>query len=157
MGFVGAAGDDIATQNFGDDARGFAGAVDAMIGELIGREALRVECAEARLVAEERATGHGHAAREQDFDGGVEPNDGDAGGAKKFGSALLRVSAAAESEHDRFSQLEYAAERGAKLIGFKLAEGGFAKALENFRDAQVRGVFDAVVEVDEAPGELASE
>ena len=136
--FAGAAGDDVEAENFGDDAGGFAGAVDAMIGELIGRQALRMERAEAGFVAEERAAGHGHAAGEQDFDGSVEPDDGNAGGAKKFGRALLGVSAAAEGEHDRFFEFEDAAERGAKLIGFDLAKGGFAEALENFGDAHVR-------------------
>lgn len=157
VGFVGAAGDDVEAEDFGDDARGLAGAVDSMVGELVRREALRVERAEAGFVAKERAAGHGHAAGEQDFDGSVEPDDGHAGGAEEFGRALLRVRAAAECEHDGLFHFENAAERGAKLVGFDLAECGFAEALEDFRDAHVRGGFDAVVEIDETPGKLARE
>src|ERR1700689_390454 len=157
MRFVGAAGEDVEAKDFGDEAGGFAGAVDAMIGELVGREALRVQSAEAGFVAEERTAGHGHAACEQDFDGCIEPDDGDASGAEKLGRALLSVGAAAEREHDRFFLLEDAAERGAKLVGFDLAKFRFAEAFENFGDAHVGRGFDAVVEVDEAPGELARE
>ena len=155
--FAGATGDDVEAENFGDDAGGFAGAVDAMVGELVGRQALRMERAEAGFVAEERAAGHGHAAREEDFDGSVEPDHGHACGAKKFGSALLGVGAAAERENDGFFEFEDAAERGAELVGFDLAKGGFAETLEHFSDAHVGGGFDAVVEIDEAPGELARE
>src|SRR5579872_686058 len=157
MRFAGSAGDDVEAKNFGDDARRIAGTIDAMLGELIGRETLRVERAEAGFVAEERAAGHGHAAGEQDFDGSIEPHHGDACGAAKFGSALLCVGAAAECEHDRFFQFEDAAESGAKLVGFNLAKGGFAEALKHLGDAHVGGGFDAVVEIDEAPGELARE
>lgn len=157
MRFAGAVGNDVEAEDFGDDASGFAGAVDAVIGELIGRETLRVQGAEAGLVAEERAAGHGHAAGEKDFDRRVEPDDGDAGGAEKFGRALLRVGAAAERQDDRLFLLEDAAERGAELVGFDLAKGLFAEAFENLGDAQVRGGFDAIVEIDEAPSELTRE
>ena len=150
-------GDDVAAEDFGDDAGGFAGAVDAMVGELIGGKALSVECAEAGLVAEERATGHSHAAGEEDFGGGVEPNDRDAGGAEEFGGAGLGVGASAEGENDRFFQLLGATESSAELIGFHLAKGEFAKALENFRDTQAGRFFDAIIEIDKAPGELAGE
>jgi hypothetical protein len=157
VGFVGAGGDDVEAEDFGDDARGFGGAVDAMIGELVGREALRVQGTEAGFVAEERAAGHGHAAGKQDFYGRIEPDDGHVCGAEKFGSALLGVSATAETEDDRFFLFEDAAEGGAELVGFDLAESGFAEAFEDFGDAQVCGGFDAIIEVDEAPSELASE
>ena len=152
-----ASGDDVAAEDFGNDASGFAGAVDAMVGKLVGGKALRVEGAEAGFVAEERATGHGHAAGEEDFGGGVEPNDRDAGGAQEFGGAGLRVGAAAEGENDRFFQFLGATESGAELVSFHLAKGGFAEALEDFRDAQAGGCFDAIIEVDKAPGELAGE
>src|ERR1700722_3382385 len=105
---------DVEAQDFRDDARGLSGAVDAMLGELIGRQALRVERAEARFVAEEWADGHGHTAREQDFDGCVEPHDRHAGGAEKFRRAWLRVSATTEREHDRFFQLKDAAQRSSQ-------------------------------------------
>jgi hypothetical protein len=48
-------------QFFGDDAGGLAGAVHAMVSELIERMPLIVQGAEASLVAEKRAAGHGHA------------------------------------------------------------------------------------------------
>src|SRR5258708_19086719 len=69
MGFAGGAGDNAEAENFGYDLRGVGGAVDAVIGGLIGREALRVEGAETFFIAEERAAGHGHAAAEEDFGG----------------------------------------------------------------------------------------
>ena len=47
MRFVGAAGEDVEAQDFGDDAGGFAGAVDAMIGELVGRR--RCACRARKL------------------------------------------------------------------------------------------------------------
>lgn len=157
MGFAGAAWDEVEAQDFGDDAGGFAGAINAVIGELVGRKTLCVECAEAGFVAEERAAGHRHAAAEQDFYGSIQPHDRHTCGSKKFWGALLGVGAAAESEHDRFFLFEDAAEGGTKLIGFDLAKRGLAEAFENFGDAQVGGGFNAVVEIDEAPGELAGE
>ena len=157
MRFARAAGNDVEAEDFGDDAGGVTGAVDAMLGELVGREPLGVERAKAGFVAKERTTGHGHAAGEEDFDGRVEPNHRHVCGAEKFGRALLGVGAAAEGEHDRFFEFEDATERGAELVGFDLAEGGFAETLENFRDAHVGGGFDAIVKIDEAPGELAGE
>jgi len=44
-----------------------------------------------------------------------------------------------------------------KLVGFELAEGGFAEAFEELRDGDGGGGLDALVKVDEAPGELAGE
>jgi hypothetical protein len=154
--FVGA-GDYAAAEDFGDDAGRVAGAVDAMLGLLIGGQALGVESAEAGLVAEERATSHGHAAGEEDIGGSVEPDNGDAGGAKELGGTGLCVGAAAECEDHGFFMFEGTAEDGAELIGFELAEGGFAEAFEHFGDAQAGSFFDAIVEIDEAPGELAGE
>jgi len=150
-------GRDAAAEDFGDDLRWFTGAVDAMVGELVGREALGVERAEAGFVAEERAARHGHAAGEQDVDGRIEPENGDPGVAKKIGAAGLRVGAAAESEDGAFLEFEGAAEGGAELLGFELAESGFAVAFEELRDGDAGGFFDTVVEIDEAPGELARE
>jgi len=69
----------------------------------------------------------------------------------------LRVSAAAESEDGAFLEFEGATECGAELLGFELAKSGFAVAFEEFCDGDTGGFFDAVVEIDEAPGELASE
>jgi hypothetical protein len=69
----------------------------------------------------------------------------------------LGVSAATEREYGRFAQFERATERGAELRGFEQAEGGFAVTLEEFGDAQAGNVFDAVIEIDKTPGELAGE
>ena len=91
MHFAGG-GNDPAAKNFRDDLPGLAGAIDAKIGQLIGRQALRMELAEARFVAKERAAGHCHAAGEQNFDRRIEPKDRYSGGAKKFGAALLYPS-----------------------------------------------------------------
>jgi hypothetical protein len=148
---------DIETQDVGNDERGIRGAVYPIIGELIGGYALRMQRAEACFIAEKWPAGHGHAAREKGIDRGIKPDDGDTLRAKKFGSALLRVSSAAEREHGGFFHLGGAAEDGAKLLGFEHAKSGFAVALEKLGDTQARGLFDAVVEIDKAPGELARE
>ena len=149
--------DNAQAQNFGYGLRRIDGAVDAKVRELIGGEALGVQGAEALLVAKERAAGHGHAAAEEEVGGGIEPQDGDARGAEKFGAAGLRVSAAAESEDRAGWIFGGAAEGGTELVGLCLAEGGFAEALEELRDGDAGGSFNAFVEVDEAPGELAGE
>ena len=116
---------------------------------------MRVQSAKAGFVAEEGAAGHGHAARQQNFDGRIKPKDGGAGGAEKFRAARLRIGAASKSEDRTFLQFGSAAESGAKLIGFHLAKGGFAEALEDFGNGEAGGFFDAVIEIDETPGELA--
>jgi len=85
-----------AAQDFRHDLSRLARAIDAKVGKLIGRETLGIEPAEAGLVAEERAASHGHAARKQDFNGRIEPENLDAGGAKKFRATRLGISAAAE-------------------------------------------------------------
>ena len=148
---------DAAAKNFGNDLRRLAGAIDAKIGRLIGRKALRMELPEAGFIAKERAAGHGHAASEKNFNGRIEPEDRDGGGAKKLRAALLSVRAAAESEDCAFAEFTDAAEGGAELIGFQLAEGRLAVALEELRDGNAGGGFDAVIEIDEAPAELAGE
>jgi len=157
MRFVSTRSNNAAAKDFRDDLGGFAGTVHAVIGKLIGRKALGVERAEAGLVAEQRAAGHSHAAGEKNFDRGVEPENGNAGGAKKFGATGLRIGAAAESEHGAFLELGGAAECGAKLVGFDRSKGGLAEAFEHFGDGQTRSLFDAFVEIHEAPGELAGE
>jgi hypothetical protein len=151
------AGEYAEAQDVGDDERWFTGAVHAVVGQLVGGNALRMQGAKAEFVTEERAAGHGHAAREQSFDWGIEPDDRNALRAQKIWRASLRVGAAAECQYGRFAQFECPAECGAELRGFEQAERGFAVALEEFGNAQAGSVFDAVIEVYEAPGELASE
>ena len=46
-------------KNVSDDKRGVAAAVHAKVGQLIRREALRVQRPETAFVAEERTSGHG--------------------------------------------------------------------------------------------------
>src|SRR5882762_9645826 len=53
MRLVSAGSNNAAAENFRDDLGGFAGAVNAIVGELIGRQALGVERAEAGFIAEE--------------------------------------------------------------------------------------------------------
>src|SRR5260370_34402152 len=74
-----------------------------------------------------------------------------------MGAAGLRVGAAAKGENGAFFHLRGAAKHGTKLIRFDLAEGGFAEAFEDLRNRQAGKGFDAVIEIDKAPGELASE
>src|SRR5262249_36492211 len=149
--------EEIEAENFGDDKSGIAGAVHAIIGEVVRRDALSVERAKTGFIAEEWTPGHGHTARKKRFDGSIEPNDGNPLGAQKFRCALLCVGAASEGQHDRLFHFSGAAKDGAKLFCFKGAEGGFTEAFEKFRDAKAGGILDAIVKVDKAPGELASE
>jgi len=146
-----------AAQDFRDNLGWFAGAVHAVVGKLIGREALGVESAEAGFVAEKRTAGHGHAARKENFDGRIQPQNGSSSGAQKIGAALLRVSAATEGENRTFFQLHGAAERGAELVRLDLAESEFAKAFEYLRNGEARGSLDEVIEIDKVPGELPRE
>src|SRR4029077_15610042 len=76
---------------------------------------------------------------------------------KKLRSAGLCVGAAAKSEHGGFFQLGNAAQHRAHLVRFDLPESRFAETLENRGDVQAGSFFDAVVEIDEPPGELAGE
>jgi hypothetical protein len=146
-----------AAEDFRDDLRGFGGAVHAIVRELIRGQALFVERAEAGFVAEERAAGHGHAAGKKYFKRRIQPQDGSAGRAEKFGTAGLRVGAAAESENGAFFVLGSAAECGAKLIGLHLAKSGFAEALEYLRNGEPCGFFNAFIEIDKTPGELTGQ
>jgi len=92
MRFVSAGSNNAAAENFRDDLGGFAGAVNAIVGELIGRQALGVERAEAGFIAEKRAAGHGHATGEEDVERRVQPEDGSVRSAKKIRTTGLRVS-----------------------------------------------------------------
>jgi len=157
MRLVSTGSNNATAEDFGDDLRGLRGAIDAIVCELIGRQALRVKRAEAVFVAEERAAGHSHAAGKQDFERGIQPKNGSASSAEKFGAAGLRVSAATEGEDGAFLMFGGAAEGGAELIGFNLAESGFTEALEDFGDGEAGGFLDAVIEIDKTPGELTRE
>src|SRR6266403_5818328 len=134
-------------QNFRDNLGWFAGAVHAVVGKLIGRQTLSVERAKAGFVTEKRTAGHGHASRKQNFDGRVQPQDRNAGGAQKIGATGLRVGAAAKSENGAFFQLGGAAESSAELIRFDLAERQFTEAFENLRNREAGRRLDAVIEI----------
>lgn len=95
--------------------------------------------------------------REKKLDRRIEPEDGNARSAKKFGAARLSVGAAAKGEHGGFPVFGGAAQGSAKLIGFDLPKGGLAKAFEELRDRESGGLLDAFIEVDEMPRELARE
>jgi len=146
-----------AAKNFGDNHGRVIGTVHAKIGELVRDNALRVKRAEAGLIAEKWAAGHGHAARKQDFHAGIEPDHGNPGVAKKFGSPGLRVGAAAEGQHGWFFLFDGAAEGGAQFVGFELAEGGFAVAFEKLWNGDAGGGFDAFIEIHETPAEMLGE
>src|SRR5712671_1445664 len=113
MGFVIACRDDLEAQNFRYHLSRIAGAIHAMVGLLVRRQSRRIQRAKTGFVAEQRPAGHGHATRQQDLDGGIEPNHPNAGGAKEFRGPGLRIGSAAESQYDRFLYFEGAAERGA--------------------------------------------
>jgi hypothetical protein len=157
MCFVSARSNNAAAEDFSDNLRGLTGTVDTIVSKLIRGKTLRMESAEAGFVTKERAAGHGHAAREQDFDGRIEPEDGGTGGAEKLRAAGLGIGAPTESEDRAFLEFGSAAESRAELIGFHLAESRFAEALENLRNGEASRFFDALVKIDETPGELASQ
>src|SRR5690242_12555002 len=145
------------TEDFGDDFARYTRGVDAIVSKTVGGQALRMKRAEAGLVAKERTAGHGHTAREKNFDRSVKPENLYAGGAEKFGAAGLRVGPAAESDNRAFFGLGSAAESGAELVRFDLAEGRLTEALKNLRNGETGGFLDAIVQIDESPGKLASE
>src|ERR1700758_2152505 len=151
------AGEDAKAEDVGYDEWWFTGAVHTVVGELVRRNALRVQSAKPGFVTKQRAAGHGHAAREQSFNRRIEPDDRNALRSQKFRRTRLGVSAAAECDYGRVAQFESAAEGGAEVRGFQQAEACFAMALEKFGDAQAGSVFNAVVEINEAPGELAGQ
>src|SRR5579859_5081530 len=87
-------------EDFRDHEGRIAGTVHTKVRELVGRQALSVKRAEARFVAKERTTGHGHTSCQESFNRSVQPDDGNALRAKEFGSALLRISSSAQGEQD---------------------------------------------------------
>jgi len=149
--------DEAPPKNFSDHGGRIARAINAKIRELVGGQALGVEGTEAGLVAEKGPARHGHAAREKYVDGGVQPDDGYAEVAQEFGSARLGVRAATEGKNRRFFELGGATDRSAQLLRFQLAKRGFAMALKEFRDAYTGCLFDAFVQIDEMPAELAGQ
>ena len=128
-----------------------------MIGLLIGRQPLRVERSKAGLVPEQRTASHGHAASQQNIGGGVQPDDGNSSRTKKLGSAGLRIGSSAEREHRGFLVFDGAAQSGAQLIRFHLAKRPLAETLEDLRNTQAGGLFNTLVQIDEAPSQLACE
>jgi hypothetical protein len=154
---AGDGGNDSSTEDFGYYTGRFAGAVYAVVGLLIRRETLRIEGSEAGLVSEQRAASHGHAAIEQNIEGSIQPNDGNACSAKKLRGAGLGVGSAAECEDRGFLVLDSAAQGCAQLVRFHLAECRLAQALENLRNAQPGGLFDTIVQIDKTPSQLAGQ
>src|SRR5215813_11161622 len=108
MAFLGAI-KKIEPKNFRNHERGIGGTVDTIIGQLIRRQALSVECAEARFITKERTTGHCHASLEQRFNRCVQPDNGDALSAKEFRCALLCISSPAQGKDDRLLYFRCAA------------------------------------------------
>jgi len=100
---------------------------------------------------------HGHAAGQQNLDRRIEPKDGDPGVTQEFRAASLCVGAAAEGQDSALFVFGGASEGGAKLVGFELPESRLAVTLKELRYGDPGGFFDAIVEIDKAPGELASE
>src|SRR5580704_3433317 len=134
-----------AAQDFADNRSRIAGTIHAKVSELIRRQTLRVQGAKTGFVPEEWAAGHGHAARKQDVDGGVEPNNRNAGVAKEFGRSRLGVRPSAERENSELFLLDSTPECGTKLIGFQPAKGQLAVTFKKFRNRDGRGRFDALV------------
>jgi hypothetical protein len=126
MRLVSARSNNAEAEDLRNDFGGFAGAVHALVGKLVGREPLCVERAEASFVAKKGPACHGHAAGKKNLHRGIEPKNGYALRTEKLGAARLRIGPPAKGEDGSFLELGGAAKRGAKLVGFKLAEIGFA-------------------------------
>ena len=146
--------DQASAKNLGYDCGGIARAIDAKVRELVGRQALGMKGTEAGFVAKKRPARHGHAAREKDVNGSIEPDDRYGGVTKEFGSAVLGVSAAAESKNRRLLEFSGAADRSAQLLGFELAKCRLAMTFEKLGNGYTCGFFDALVKIDEVPAEL---
>jgi len=116
-----------------------------------------MECAEAGFIAKERTSGHGHAPGKQKLDGRIEPENGGPGVSQKFRAAGLSVGAAAQCEDGCFLEFGGAAEGSPQLVRFDLAKGRFAETLEDLGDGEAGGLFDALIQIDEAPRQLARE
>src|SRR5262244_3018228 len=99
----------IEPQDFRNYERGIGGTVDTIIGQLIRRQALSVECAKAGFITKERTTGHCHASLEQRFNRCVQPDNGDALRTKEFGCALLCIGSPAQGKDDRLLYFRCAA------------------------------------------------
>src|SRR5438552_16905898 len=106
-----------APQNFRDNLGWLAGTVHAVVGKLIGRETQGVQRAKAGFVTEKRTPGHGHASRQHNFDGRIQPQNRNAGSTQKIGAAWLRVSAVAKGESRAFFQLRSAARSEERRVG----------------------------------------
>ena len=157
MGLVSSRSNNAEAEDLSDDLGGLARAVHAVVGELVRRQSLRVEGAEAGLVAEKRPTSHGHAAGKKHFDRGIEPKNRNASEAQELRATRLRIGSAAEGEDGSLLEFGAAADGGAKLFGFKLAEINLTQALENLRDGKSGGFFYAIVEIHKAPSKLAGQ
>jgi hypothetical protein len=149
--------DNPAAEDFRDDLGGIARAVHSKVSELIRGKTLRMKCAETGFIAKERTSGHGHAPGKQKLDGRIKPENWGAGVSQKFRAAGLSVRTTAQREDRGFLELGGAAQGGAQLIGFDLAKGRLAEALKNLGNGKTGGLFDALIQIDEAPRELARE
>jgi hypothetical protein len=154
FGFSRLGSDQATAKNLGYDCGGIARAIDAKVRELVGSQTLGMKGTEAGFVAKKRPACHGHAAREKDVNGGIEPDDRYGGVTKEFGSPRLGVGAAAQSKNRRLLELSGAADRSPQLLGFELAKCGLAMTLEKLGNGYACGVFDALVKIDEVPAEL---
>jgi hypothetical protein len=154
FGVSGLASHQTAAKNFSDDSGGIARAIDTEIREFVGRQALGMKRAESGLVAKQRASSHGHAAREKHIDWRIEPNYRNACIAEEFRSAGLRVGTAPQGKYRRFFELGSAPECSTQLLRFELAERRFAVTLKKLRDRYAGGFLNAFVKVDEMPAEL---
>ena len=157
MRFVSTGRNNAAAQDFRDDLGRFAGAIHAVVGKLVGRKALGVERSKAVFIAEKRAAGHGHTARKQNFDGRIQPENGNASGTQKFWATGLRVGAAAKSKNGAFFELRGATESSTELICFDLTKSGLTEAFENLWNREARGFLNAIIEIYKVPGELTRE
>ena len=157
MCFTATCGNEAPSEDFGDDLGGVARAVDAIISELIRGDALRVKSAKAGFIAKERPAGHGHAAGEEKINGRIEPQNRDSGVAEKIGTAGLGIGAAAESEDGGFLHFGGAAQSGAELVSFDLTKSGLAQTFEHLWDGEAGGLLDALIQIHEAPRQLAGQ
>jgi len=149
--------EDAERENLLDHAPRIGVALDAVVGKLVGWQALFVEAAEAGLVAKKRPVGDLRAATQQLLDGAAEPDQRRGVLAQQRQILRLRDRAAAERNDARLLRFVGFGDDARELLAFDAAELGFAGARENFGDRRTGRLSDAPVEIDVRPTELPGE
>ena len=139
------------------DAQWFGGAFDAMLGELVKRQAFIVKAPEAGFVLEEWTVSDVRTALHQFFDGTLKPDGRAFRLSEQFEICGLGHSAAAERNDGGFGGCVCFTKNALQFLVLGLAEGRFAQLREYRRDSHAEALGDAFIEVGVNPADLTSE